>query len=127
MLVYACISSHGFGHASRCAAVLSALHRQLPHCRLVLSTAVSPSFLRLAMGDTPFEQRLCRWDVGMLQANALDLDLEGTLKALERVEAALPSLVEQEAAWLAAQPGQPLLLADVPPGAAALARRLGSP
>jgi hypothetical protein len=127
MLIYACISSHGFGHASRTAAVLSALARLAPECRLVLSTAVSPAFLQLAMGETPFELRACRWDVGMLQANALDLDPEGTLAALASLEKRLPAQVEEEASWLEAQGTRVLILADVPPSAARLAHRLGVP
>jgi hypothetical protein len=94
---------------------------------LVISTAVDPGFLKLAMGDTPFEHRPCRWDIGMLQANALDLDLTGTLKALEVLEGQLPAQVEAEAAWLAAQDTPPLILADVPPSAALLAERLECP
>ncbi|MFM9089688.1 MAG: hypothetical protein ACKOPT_16440 [Cyanobium sp.] len=127
MLVYACISSHGFGHASRTASVLCALAQLAPQCRIVLSTAVPHAFLKLAMGDTPFEHRPCRWDIGMLQANALDLDPEGTLRALEALEGQLPAQVEAEAAWLADQPSDPLILADVPPSAALLAGRLRCP
>jgi hypothetical protein len=127
MLVYACISSHGYGHASRTSSVLCELARQAPDCRLVISTAIAPAFLKLAMGDTPYELRPCRWDVGMLQANALDLDQEGTLNALEALEAQLPAQVEAEASWLAAQESRPLILADVPPSAALLAKRLVCP
>jgi hypothetical protein len=127
MLVYACISSHGYGHASRTASVLSELAQQVPECRLVISTAVDPAFLKLVMGHTPFELRSCRWDIGMLQANALDLDLKSTLNALEALEAELPAQVEAEACWLAEQPSQPLILADVPPSAALLAKRLVCP
>lgn len=127
MLVYACISGHGYGHASRTTAVLGELARRRPECRIVLSTAVQPGFLRLAMGDTPFELRPCRWDVGMLQANALDLDPAGTLAALAALERALPEQVEREARWLEAQPTRPLILADVPPSAAQLAQRLCCP
>lgn len=127
MLVYACISSHGYGHASRTAAVLSELARIVPECRLVLSTAVDPAFLKLAMGETPFELRTCRWDIGMLQSNALDLDPPATLAALEALETALPAQVEEEAAWLSSQASRPLILADVPPSAARLARRLCCP
>lgn len=127
MLLYACISSHGYGHAARTAAVLCELARMLPDCRLVLSTAVAPSFLKLAMGRTPFEHRMCRWDVGMLQSHALDLDLSGTLDALEALERRLPAQVDEEAAWLSSQCSRPLILADVPPSAARLARRLGCP
>ncbi|MFN6354135.1 MAG: hypothetical protein ACK40D_14815 [Cyanobacteriota bacterium] len=127
MLLYACISSHGYGHASRTAAVLCELAKLAPNCRLVLSTAVDPAFLKLAMGDTPYEHRPCRWDVGMLQANALDLDPRGTLEALATLETQLPAQVEAEASWLAAQPRRPLILADVPPSAARLAQRLSCP
>lgn len=127
MLVYACISSHGFGHAARTASVLCELARLHPDCRLVLSTAVDPGFLKLAMGEIPYELRPCRWDVGMLQADALVLDPEGTLAALEALERALPPQVEEEARWLETQSKRPLILADVPPGAARLALRLCCP
>jgi hypothetical protein len=127
MLLYVCISSHGYGHASRTAAVLAALARRCPSCRIVLSTAVAPEFLTLAMGETPYELRPCRWDVGMLQADALAVDPQGTLAALAALESALPEQVEREARWLEAQPKRPLILADVPPSAARLARRLCCP
>jgi hypothetical protein len=127
MLVYVCISSHGYGHAARTAAVLCELARLHPECRLVLSTAVKPEFLTLAMGDTPFELRPCRWDVGMLQADALAVDSLGTLAALEALERALPQQLDQEARWLEAQSTRPLILADVPPDAARLAQRLCCP
>lgn len=127
MLVYACISSHGFGHASRTAAVLCELARLSPGCRLVLSTAVNPAFLALAMGKTPYELRECRWDVGMLQADALEVDPEGTLLALEGLEQQLPAQVEDEATWLEAQHTKIVILGDVPPSAALLACRLRAP
>jgi hypothetical protein len=127
MLIYACISSHGFGHAARTAAVLSELARRFPECRIVLSTAVKPSFLNLAMGETPFELRPCRWDVGVLQADALDLDPRATLSALEVLETQLPEQVEREALWLESQPSRPLIVADVPPSAVRLAERLCCP
>jgi hypothetical protein len=127
MLVYACVSSHGFGHAARTAAVLGELARRFPSCRIVLSTAVKPTFLKLAMGETPFELRPCRWDVGVVQADALDLDPAATLQALEELDDQLPEQVEREALWLEGQPNRPLILADVPPSAARLAERLGCP
>ncbi|SBO42128.1 hypothetical protein [Cyanobium sp. NIES-981] len=127
MLIHACISAHGFGHGSRTAAVLTALHRRFPHWRLVLSTALPPSFLATAFGPVPFELRPCRWDVGMLQADALGSDPAATLEALEQLERQLPHQISQEAAWLQAQ-GEPLLLlADVPPAAVLLAERVGAP
>jgi hypothetical protein len=46
---------------------------------------------------------------------------------LEALDALLPAQVEREARWLERQDGPRLILADVPPTAALLARRLGAP
>jgi hypothetical protein len=127
VLIYACVSAHGFGHGSRTSAVLSALHALRPHWRLVLSTTLPPAFLATALGPVPFEQRHCRWDVGVIQADALGSDPAATLTALEQLEAELPARIDEEVAWLAAQ-GQPVLvLGDVPPAAALVAERIGAP
>ncbi|WP_216903284.1 hypothetical protein [Synechococcus sp. CCY 9618] len=127
MLIYACISSHGYGHGSRTAAVLTELADLRPDWRLVLSTGLPQAFLRLSFGRVPFEHRPCRWDVGVIQADALGADASATLTALEALEAELPERVDGEAAWLAAQQEPLLLLGDVPPAAALLAGRLGAP
>jgi hypothetical protein len=127
MLIYACLSSHGYGHGSRSAAVLGELAALRPDWRLVLSTGLAERFLKLAFGPVPFERRPCQWDVGMVQANALTVDPPATLAALERLDAVLPEQVQAEAAWLAGQ-GEPVaVLADVPPAAALLAGQLGAP
>ena len=127
MLIHVCLSSHGFGHGSRTAAVLAELAALRPDWRLVLSTGLPETFLRLAFGPVPFELRPCRWDVGMVQADALGSDGPATLAALEALDALLPAQVEREARWLERQDGPRLILADVPPTAALLARRLGAP
>ena len=127
MLIYVCLSSHGFGHAARQAAVLSALHRLAPTARLVLSSAVDPAFLRLVLMGLPVEQRRLRWDVGMVQSDALGTDPAATLDALDRLEQALPQQLDAESAWLASQGEPVVVVGDVPPAAAALAQRLGAP
>ena len=127
MLIYACVSGHGFGHGSRVAAVLTALHQQRPSWRLVLSTPLAPAFLQLAFGSVPFEQRPCRWDVGVIQADALGADGEATLAALNHLGQQLPDQLETEIGWLRAQREPVLVLGDVAPAAAALASRLGAP
>lgn len=127
MLIYACVSGHGFGHGSRTAAVLAALHALQPEWRLVLSTILPPDFLATALGPVPHEQRRVRWDVGVVQSDALGADPQATLAGLEQLEQALPASVEQEARWLEAQNQPVLVLADVPPAAALLAERIGAP
>jgi hypothetical protein len=127
MLLYACLSSHGYGHGSRSASVLCELAALRPHWRLVLSTGLPEGFLQLAFGAVPFERRPCVWDVGVIQAHALAVDPVATQAALERLDAQLPQQVEAEAEWLARQ-GEPVaVLGDVPPPAALVAARLGAP
>ncbi|MCP9933035.1 hypothetical protein KBZ08_03810 [Cyanobium sp. Candia 9D4] len=127
MLICACVSSHGFGHGSRTASVLCELAALRPDWRLVISTGLPPAFLELSFGPVPFEVRPCRWDVGVVQADALGADAGATLTALERLKEELPALVEREARWLEAQRQPVLVLGDVPPAAALLARRLQVP
>ena len=127
LLIHACISSHGFGHGSRTASVLAELAALHPDWRLVLSTGLPEAFLRLSMGEVPFEHRPCRWDVGVIQADALGVDAAATLAALKDLDGSLPGLVEAEATWLEAQHQPTLVLGDVPPAAALLARRLRVP
>lgn len=127
MLINACVSSHGFGHGSRTAAVLVELAALRPDWRLVLSTGLPLSFLKLSFGAVPFEHRPCRWDVGVIQADALGADAPATLAALAALEEELPQRVAREAGWLEAQHQPLLVLGDVPPAAALLAGRLGAP
>ena len=127
MLIYVCLSSHGFGHAARQATVLSVLHRLQPSWRLVVSSLVSADFLKLVCGSVPVEQRFVGWDVGMIQADALGVDQERTLDSLKALGVVLPQRVDQEAAWLAVQNTPVLVVGDIPPAAAVLAERLGAP
>jgi len=127
VLIYACVSGHGFGHGSRVASVLLALAARQPSWRLVISSSLPTSFLAGAFGPTPFERRPCGWDVGAVQADALGVDGPATLAALAALEHRLPGQISAEATWLAAQAGPALLLGDVPPAAARLAEAAGLP
>ncbi|MFY8148643.1 MAG: hypothetical protein ACOVNL_05415 [Prochlorococcaceae cyanobacterium] len=127
MLILACVSAHGFGHGSRTAAVLGELAALRPGWRLVLSTALPDAFLDLALGEVRHERRSCRWDVGVVQADALGADPAATLAALEQLERDLPERLERELHWLVRQGEPVLVLGDVPPAAALLAERAGVP
>lgn len=127
MLIVACISAHGYGHGSRSAAVLRALHQLRPSWRLVVSTALADSFLDTALAGVPHQRRRCRWDVGVIQGDALGADAGATLAALETLERQLPQQLAREQRWLTQQPGPIALLGDVPPAAALLAQATGAP
>ncbi len=123
MLIYVCISSHGFGHAARQAALLRELHLLCPHWTLVISTMVDRRFLELVFRDIPVVLRPVRWDVGMLQADALGADPAATLEALKDLEDALPQRLDQEVAWISKQDMPVLVIGDIPPVAAELAEQ----
>lgn len=131
MLIVACISSHGFGHGARMAALLRELLRRRHDIELVLSTGLPAPLLQQNLGDLPWLHRPCVWDVGVRQADALGSDPAATLAALAEVERTLPTQLEQERAWLAprlaAHGGHGLVIADMPPAAVLLAESLGVP
>nr|AUG32267.1 hypothetical protein PLO_268 [Paulinella longichromatophora] len=127
MLVYVCISAHGFGHGSRQGAILSALHKIKPSWRLVISTPLPNTFLKLAMGGVPFEKRLCYWDVGVIQPSAIEADNAATSRALNTLEDNLPFQLECESRWLRFQQESILIVSDIPPAAADLAKEINAP
>ena len=88
---------------------------------------VEPRFLRLLLGDDSITIRPCRWDIGMVQADALGVDRSQTLTALSDLETALPDLLMGEAEWLRAQADSTLIFGDIPPAAAELADRVDAP
>lgn len=119
------ITGHGFGHATRSLAVAAALAARRPGIRLTLLTTV-PSWLLALNLPVPFARRAVALDVGVLQRDALRLDARGTLAAYHALADELPRLVETEAARLRAE-GVNLIVADIPPAAFPIARRLGVP
>ncbi|QNI58395.1 hypothetical protein SynBIOSU31_01522 [Synechococcus sp. BIOS-U3-1] len=127
MLIYVCVSTHGYGHAARQAAVLIQLHRLQPDWHLVISSCVDETFLDLVLRDVPVSRRVGRWDVGMLQADALGVDQQATLQGLQQLEIDLPRLLQREVDWILGQDSQCVVLADIPPAAAELARQLDAP
>ena len=127
MLIYLCSSSHGFGHAARDAAVLQGIRKLRPHWRLAFSSMVQESVLRCLLAIDGVELRRCRWDVGVVQRDALASDPLSTIEAIEALEKRLPAQLDQEASWIRHQGEPVLVLADIPPAAAELAQRLDAP
>lgn len=119
------ISGHGFGHATRMAAVASALVRQMPGVRISLVSTAPEWLFRLNLpGD--FRLRPRALDVGVIQLDSLRLDPAATLSACARFLEAQPALVQQEAEILR-QEGADLVVADIPPAAFLVAARAGLP
>lgn len=125
MQLVAYISGHGFGHATRSAAVLAALAARRPGTRItVVSTA--PEWLFRLNLPVPFAYRPAALDVGLIQHDALRPELAATLAACQTLRAEREGLVAAEAAFLR-QAEADLVLADIPWLAFPAARRAGVP
>lgn len=112
------VSGHGFGHATRVAALLEALRRRRPRLRLLVRTA-APA--RLFPGAEVSRAEL---DDGMAQRGALDVDLPATLAAHERLARRWDSVVVREAGIIS-RLSPALVVGDIPAAAFAAARVAG--
>ncbi|MBI2458505.1 MAG: glycosyl transferase, partial [candidate division NC10 bacterium] len=119
------ITGHGFGHATRMAAVASALAEQVPGLRLSLITTVPEWLLRLNL-SCEFQLRPRALDVGVIQIDSIRLDPAATLAAYARLLEGLPAATREEAGLLR-RDGVDLVVADIPPAAFPVAQHAGVP
>jgi UDP:flavonoid glycosyltransferase YjiC (YdhE family) len=123
--IAAYITGHGFGHATRMAAVIAALVERLPDLRVtVISTA--PEWLFRLNLTAPFAFRSRALDVGAVQEDSIRLNAAATLDAYARLLERQGVAVEEEAALLR-RSDVDLVVADTPPAAFPIARRAGVP
>tara|TARA_Y100001968_G_scaffold321487_1_gene355956 strand:+ start:119 stop:1192 length:1074 start_codon:yes stop_codon:yes gene_type:complete len=126
MLIYVCLSSHGFGHASRQAALLAEIHLLRPDYRIVVSSNISRHFLKILFRGIPVEFRSFIWDIGMNQTDAFNINIYRTLEELDNLEEILPSKIKMEADWVISQDLTTVILGDIPYSAAKLSQLIGA-
>jgi hypothetical protein len=117
------VSEHGFGHAARASALMAAIGDRVP-ATFHLYSAIPAWFFRADVPDLRIHP--LRVDVGLVQATALDADLDATV---ERLDSFLPfddALVDRLAADVAAH-GCRLVMCDIAPLGIAVARAAGVP
>ena len=76
------ISSHGYGHASRCSAVMEALYTLSGEISFTIYTRIPPSFFKKSLSASHQVVPL-KNDVGLVQKSPMVSDLEETLHELE--------------------------------------------
>lgn len=117
------VTGHGFGHATRMAAVLAAVAGRVPGLRLsIVSTA--PEWLFRLNLPMPFTYRARALDAGVIQVDSIRLDLHRTLAAATRLLAEQAQAVADESAYLSRE-GADLVVADIPPAAFLAAEQAG--
>ncbi|MBD2428537.1 glycosyl transferase [Phormidium sp. FACHB-1136] len=123
--LYVSITNHGFGHATRAAAVAATVNALAPDVDLILATT-APKWLLDEYLPVEYEYRPVALDIGVIQADSLTMDLPATLAKLDQIRADAARLIATEATYLK-QRGVSLVLADIPPLAVPLAQAAGVP
>lgn len=119
------ITGHGFGHATRMAAVASALVRQAPGVRISLVSTAPEWLFRLNL-PCEFRLRPRALDIGVIQLDSIRLDPAATLAAYARLLERQPAAIQEEAEILR-RDRVDLVVADIPPAAFLVAQRAGLP
>jgi L-arabinokinase len=123
--IAAYVTGHGFGHATRVAAVVGALVERVRDLQITFVSTAPEWLFRLNLA-APFSYRPRALDVGVVQEDSIRLDGKATLERYARFLDDQAGLVEEEAGFLR-QAGVDLLVADIPPAAFPIARRAGIP
>lgn len=122
-ILYVAITDHGFGHATRTAAIVARIQQLCPEMLLVLVTT-APRWLLDSYIEGDFIHRPRALDVGVVQTDSLTMDKAATLEKLQRIRAQERSLIAGEVNFIK-QNRVGLVLADIPPIAAKIARAAG--
>lgn len=119
------ISSHGFGHIGQTAPVIDALRRRVPNWKITLRTA-APRHKLIERFGSGVAIEPAEVDLGMVQQDALRVDLQASAEAYRRFHRDWEARVEAEAAALRALDADGVL-ANVPYLPLAAADRAGLP
>ncbi|WOD37796.1 glycosyl transferase [Nodosilinea sp. E11] len=123
--LYLAITNHGFGHATRAAAIAATIKAMQPEVELVIATT-APQWLLNEYLPTEYEYRPVAFDIGVVQPDSLAMDLPATLAKLQAIQAHQQDTIAAEAKYLK-QRGVNLVLADIPPLAPAIAHAADIP
>ncbi|PZV16882.1 MAG: glycosyl transferase [Pseudanabaena sp.] len=123
--LYTAITNHGFGHATRTAAVLADLQERSPDIKLIIATT-APRWLleEYIEGDFVYHQRV--FDVGVIQIDSLQVDREATFDAWQKIREQQADLIEVEVNFLQEHKVD-LVLGDIPPMVTKIARDANIP
>ena len=123
--LYVPITNHGFGHATRTAAVVATLVQRCPDIRVILASG-APDWLLGSYLPADVEVVDRKLDIGVIQSDAVTMDKPATIARLEDLRDTADATVVAEAEFLTAN-DVGLVLGDIPPLAVPAAHRAGVP
>jgi hypothetical protein len=124
-ILYVAITNHGYGHASRTCSVVAEIQKVCPDALIILVTTASRSLLEAYLSGE-FIHRPIALDIGVVQGDSLTMDKAATLEKLRQIRDRARSMIAAEANFIR-QNRVGLVLADIPPLAAPIARAAGIP
>ncbi len=119
------ISPHGYGHAARASAVMTALRKIDPAIDFEIFTKVPRQFFEGSLGPR-FGYHTLLTDVGLAQKSSMVEDIDETIRRLDEFLPFSPAHTEQVARRLK-QLGCQLVLCDISPLGLAVAQAAGLP
>jgi L-arabinokinase len=119
------VSGHGFGHATRSAALIAAL-RRLSSDRLRIHVRSRAPRWIFDERDSRIAHSTASIDPGIIQQSALDIDLEATIRAHQQFTDGWEMRLEREADLLRRMAPR-LVVSDIPPLAFGAAKAAGIP
>jgi hypothetical protein len=111
--LYFAITSHGFGHAVRSAAVAATIQKICPDLLLILVTT-APRWLLEAYITGDFIHRQRSFDVGVIQSDSLTMDKDATWKRWQEIKAKERMILASEVDFIKTN-RVGLVLGDIPP------------
>jgi hypothetical protein len=124
-ILYLAITNHGFGHATRAASVAAEIQRRCPEVLLILATT-APRWLLEGYIPGDFIVRPRAYDIGVIQSDSITMDKSATLAKLKEIKAQERAIVASEVNFIK-QNRVGLVLADLPPLAAKIAKAANVP
>lgn len=124
-ILYVAVTNHGFGHATRTASVVAEIQRLCPDL-LVIMVTTAPRWLLESYLSQDFIHRPRSFDIGILQRDSITMDKPATLAKLKQIRSQANAIIASEVNFIR-QNRVGLMLADIPPLAAPIARAAGIP
>ncbi len=119
------ITAHGYGHGTRSCDILNALHSVAPDIPIMVKTDLPSDFIGSRIPDN-IELRRGAFDVGLIQKDSIQVDLEASLETIETLYAREEELIDQEVKFLREE-NIGVVVADIPAIPLAAAQRADIP
>ena len=124
-ILYVAMTNHGFGHATRTAAVAANIQKLCPQVLLIMVTT-APRWLLESYIEGDFIYRPRAYDLGVVQTDSLKMDKAATLSKLRAIKQDQNSIIASEVNFIRQNQVQ-MILADIPFLAAEIAYCAGIP